>query len=52
MRRGLLATGALFVSGTLLPEGIGYSLLEAVTSCGAEQIAGLAAMSNALTLIP
>ena len=51
-RRGLLVCTALAVPGTVLPEGAGDALLEAVTSCGAEHIAGLAAASNALTLIP
>jgi hypothetical protein len=52
LKRGLLLSGALIVPGKLWPEGMGNALIETLTSCDAERIAGFVTMGNALTLMP
>lgn len=55
VRRWLLVGAALLaplVPAALTPESYAYAILESIESISVEAIAGIAAVTNALTLMP
>jgi hypothetical protein len=52
LRRWFLVGVALLAPAALLPDGVGYAILDAITSFNVVRIAEIAAVTNALTLIP
>jgi hypothetical protein len=52
VRRWFLVGAALLASAALLKDGVGYAILDAITSFNVARIAEIAAVTNALTLIP
>ena len=51
-RRRLLAGASLLAPAALMPERIACAILDSIASISIEAIAGIAAVSNALTLTP
>jgi len=52
IRRCLVVGAALLAPVVLLPDSIGYAILDALSSFSGARIAEIAAVTNALTLIP